>query len=142
MQYIYYFLFIKFGFFRKITSFNLIKTRLDSIIIDSLSMAFYDLTQTNGVAMSFIELKNVVFYYNNDDESSNQRPAIDGVSFSVEKGEKSGRTYTKVATLSEEGRRAELARLTSGEHIGSAALDSAGELLRAAAEYKKAVDKA
>ena len=42
---------------------------------------------TNGVAMSFIELKNVVFYYNNDDESSNQRPAIDGVSFSVEKGE-------------------------------------------------------
>lgn len=37
--------------------------------------------------MSFIELKNVVFYYNNDDEQSNQRPAIDGVSFSVEKGE-------------------------------------------------------
>ena len=37
--------------------------------------------------MSFIELKNVVLYYNNDDEQSNQRPAIDGVSFSVEKGE-------------------------------------------------------
>jgi len=71
-----------------------------------------------------------------------QIAAMADTHFSVEKGEKSGRTYTKVATLSEEGRRTELARLTSGEHIGSAALDSAGELLRAAAEYKKAVDKA
>ncbi|MBE5733150.1 MAG: energy-coupling factor transporter ATPase [Clostridiales bacterium] len=37
--------------------------------------------------MSFIEFSNVVFYYNNDEEAQNNRPAIDGVSFCVEKGE-------------------------------------------------------
>ena len=36
--------------------------------------------------MSFIEFRNVVFYYN-DDAEANTRPTIDGVSFSVEKGE-------------------------------------------------------
>lgn len=70
-----------------------------------------------------------------------QIAAMADTHFSVEKGEKGGRTYTDVAALSEEGRRKELARLTSGDHIGEAALESAGELLRAAAEYKKAVDK-
>ena len=70
-----------------------------------------------------------------------QIAAMADTHFSVEKGEKGGRTYTDVAALSEEGRRKELARLTSGDHIGEAALESARELLRAAAEYKKAVDK-
>ena len=70
-----------------------------------------------------------------------QIAAMADTHFSVEKGEKGGRTYTDVAALSEEGRRKELARLTSGDRIGEAALESAGELLRAAAEYKKAVDK-
>ncbi len=37
--------------------------------------------------MSFIEFRNVVFYYNNDEEVENVRPAINGVSFDVEKGE-------------------------------------------------------
>ncbi len=37
--------------------------------------------------MGFIEFSNVVFYYNNDEALPNNRPAIDGVSFSVEKGE-------------------------------------------------------
>jgi len=71
-----------------------------------------------------------------------QIAAMADTHFSVEKGEKGGRTYTDVASLPEEGRKQELARLTSGEHIGEAALVSAAELLRAAAEYKKAVDKA
>jgi len=71
-----------------------------------------------------------------------QIAAMADTHFSVEKGEKRGRTYTDVTALSEEGRQKELARLTSGDHIGEAALESARELLRAAAEYKKAVDKA
>ena len=70
-----------------------------------------------------------------------QIAAMADTHFSVEKGEKGGRTYTDVAALAQDGRKKELARLTSGDHIGDAALESAGELLRAAAEYKKAVDK-
>ena len=37
--------------------------------------------------MSFIEFKNVVFSYYNDETEEKTRPTIDGVSFSVEKGE-------------------------------------------------------
>ena len=37
--------------------------------------------------MSFIEFKNVVFSYYNDETEEKMRPTIDGVSFSVEKGE-------------------------------------------------------
>ena len=70
-----------------------------------------------------------------------QIAAMADTHFTVEKGEKGGRTYTKVAALEETGRCQELARLTSGEHIGAAALESARELLRVADAYKKSIDK-
>ncbi len=66
-----------------------------------------------------------------------QLAAMADVHFSVEKGEKEGRTYTAVESLDRERRQAELARLTSGDKITAAALDSAGELLDGAEGYKK-----
>ncbi len=66
-----------------------------------------------------------------------QLAAMADVHFSVEKGEKAGRTYTAVETLDRARRMAELARLTSGDHVTQAALDSAGELLDGAEAYKK-----
>lgn len=66
-----------------------------------------------------------------------QLAAMADVHFSVEKGEKDGRTYTAVETLDWDRRKAELARLTSGDHVTQAALDSAGELLDGAEAYKK-----
>ncbi len=66
-----------------------------------------------------------------------QLAAMADVHFSVEKGEKNGRTYTAVETLDRARRKAELARLTSGDHVTQAALDSAGELLDGAEAYKK-----
>ena len=59
--------------------------------------------------------------------------------FSVKKGERSGRTFTAVETLDREKRRAELARLTSGDRITDASLVSAGELLDGAEVYKKTI---
>jgi len=65
-----------------------------------------------------------------------QIAAMADVHFSVEKGERAGRTYTAVEALDRPRRQAELARLTSGEHITQAALDSAGELLDGAERFK------
>ena len=56
--------------------------------------------------------------------------------FSVEKGERDGRTYTRVALLDEEKRREELARLTSGDAVTAGALENAGELLQEAERFK------
>ena len=66
-----------------------------------------------------------------------QLAAMADVHFSVEKGERDGRTYTQVERLSRERRMEELARLTSGEHITDATLHAAGELLDGAEAYKK-----
>ena len=66
-----------------------------------------------------------------------QIAALADVHVSVEKGELGGRTYTRVEELTDQRRREELARLTSGDHITQTALDSAGELLTEAAGYKK-----
>lgn len=65
-----------------------------------------------------------------------QLAAMADVHFSVEKGEREGRTYTQVERLDRDRRREELARLTSGEHITSATLGAAGELLDSAEQYK------
>ncbi len=65
-----------------------------------------------------------------------QIAAMGDVHFVVEKGERGGRTYTAVERLDDAGREQELARLTSGEHITPAALDSARESLADAAAYK------
>ena len=66
-----------------------------------------------------------------------QIAAMADVHFSVEKGESKGRTFTAVERLSRDRRKEELARLTSGEHVTIAALESAGELLDGAQTYKK-----
>lgn len=68
-----------------------------------------------------------------------QIAAMADVHFSVEKGEKAGRTYTAVEALDRGRRQAELARLTSGDQVTQASLDSAGELLDGAEEYKKSL---
>ena len=66
-----------------------------------------------------------------------QLAAMADTHFSVEKGERKGRTFTQVETLDRQRRKEELARLTSGEHVTGASLESAGELLDAAERYKK-----
>ena len=65
-----------------------------------------------------------------------QLAAMADTHFSVEKGERDGRTYTRVVELSREERRQELARLTGGAHITEAQLTGAEELIRAAESYK------
>ena len=57
--------------------------------------------------------------------------------FAVEKGERNGRTFTHVSRLEQRQRQEELARLTSGTTVTASALESAGELLREASEFKR-----
>ena len=64
-----------------------------------------------------------------------QLAAMAHVHFSVEKGEREGRTYTQVERLTRQRRMEELARLTAGEHITDAALHAAAELLDNAERY-------
>ena len=65
-----------------------------------------------------------------------QIAAMADVHFSVEKGERKGRTFTEVERLSRQRRKEELARLTGGEVISDAILESAGQLLDEADAYK------
>jgi len=57
--------------------------------------------------------------------------------FSVEKGERNGRTFTNVERLSREGRTEELARLLGGTSVTDVLRSSARELLDQAEEYHK-----
>ena len=57
--------------------------------------------------------------------------------FSVEKGERKGRTFTEVVQLDRDRRMAELARLTGGSKVTDALLQSAGELLDEAEAYRR-----
>ena len=66
-----------------------------------------------------------------------QLAAMADTHFSVEKGERNGRTYTKVLRLDREQRKTELARITGGSQVTEALLQSAGELLDAAEAYRK-----
>ena len=68
-----------------------------------------------------------------------QLAAMADTHFSVEKGERGGRTYTEVRRLDREQRRQELARLTGGSHVSQTMLDGAEELLAAAEKFKKTV---
>ena len=70
-----------------------------------------------------------------------QLAAMADTHFSVEKGERNGRTYTAVQTLTRDQRRAELARLTGGTRISPAILEGAEELLAGAEEYKAQYEK-
>ena len=65
-----------------------------------------------------------------------QLAAMADTHFCVEKGERSGRTYTQVVRLDREQRKGELARLTGGERVTPAMLAGAEELLSGAEEYK------
>ena len=68
-----------------------------------------------------------------------QLAAMADTHFSVEKGEKNGRTYTEVRRLEREQRRQELARLTGGSHVSQTMLDGAEELLEQAEAFKAAL---
>ena len=65
-----------------------------------------------------------------------QLAAMADTHFSVEKGERDGRTYTRVTCLDRPARMAELARITGGSSVTEALLASAGELLDAAETYR------
>lgn len=65
-----------------------------------------------------------------------QIAAMGDAHFSVEKGERDGRTYTSVEQLDRNRRRAELARLNGGTPTRTM-LEGAEELLAAAEQYKK-----
>ncbi len=65
-----------------------------------------------------------------------QLAAMADTHFSVEKGERDGRTYTRVVCMNDEERKRELARITGGAEITDAMLSGAEELLRQAREYR------
>ena len=65
-----------------------------------------------------------------------QLAAMADTHFSVEKGERDGRTYTEVRRLDREQRRRELARLTGGSHVSQTMLDGAEELLVQAEKFR------
>ena len=65
-----------------------------------------------------------------------QLAAMADTHFSVEKGERGGRTYTEVRRLDREQRRRELARLTGGSHVSQTMLDVAEELLVQAEKFR------
>lgn len=69
-----------------------------------------------------------------------QIAAMADTHFMVEKGERQGRTYTRVIRLDEEQRKNELARITGGSRITPALLQSAGELLHQAETYKEELE--
>ena len=66
-----------------------------------------------------------------------QIAAMADTHFFVEKGERSGRTFTDVRVLDPVERRAELARLTGGERVTDVMLAGAGELLEEAERFKR-----
>ena len=68
-----------------------------------------------------------------------QLAAMADTHFSVEKGERQGRTFTHVVLLDRERRKAELARITGGSKVTEALLQSAGELLDEAERYRKSL---
>ena len=68
-----------------------------------------------------------------------QLAAMADTHFSVEKGERDGRTYTEVRRLDREQRRQELARLTGGSHVSQTMLDGAEELLAEAEKFRDSI---
>ena len=66
-----------------------------------------------------------------------QIAAMADTQYLVSKSESSGRTFTEVLALDEEGRKKEIARLYGGDHITDVTLEAASEQLLAAQQYKK-----
>ena len=71
-----------------------------------------------------------------------QIAAMADLHFLVQKGEREGRTYTEVTSLSRADRREELARLTGGVHVTEAIRQGAEELLTQAETLKKSTYQA
>ena len=67
-----------------------------------------------------------------------QIAAMADTHFSVQKGEREGRTYTRLERLDRSQRREELARLIGGASITPSLLESAEELLRQAEQQRQA----
>ena len=65
-----------------------------------------------------------------------QLTAMADVHFGVEKGEENGRTLTRVRELDRAARRAEIARMSGGDHPSETMLSGAEELLCAAENFK------
>lgn len=65
-----------------------------------------------------------------------QLTAMADVHFGVEKGEENGRTLTRVRLLDRAARRAEIARMSGGDHPSETMLSGAEELLGAAEAFK------
>lgn len=66
-----------------------------------------------------------------------QIAAMADTHFSVEKGERDGRTFTRVERLTPQRRKEELARLTGGAEVTPIQLESAGQLLEEARKYRE-----
>ena len=65
-----------------------------------------------------------------------QLTAMADVHFGVEKGEENGRTLTRVRELDRAARRAEIARMSGGDHPSETMLSGAEEMLSAAESFK------
>lgn len=65
-----------------------------------------------------------------------QIAAMADTHFSVEKGERNGRTYTKVERLDRTGREEELSRLIGGANVTEVLRESARELMAQAEQYR------
>lgn len=65
-----------------------------------------------------------------------QLTAMADVHFGVEKGEENGRTLTRVRELDRAARRAEIARMSGGDHPSETMLSGAEELLSVAESFK------
>ena len=68
-----------------------------------------------------------------------QLTAMADVHFGVEKGEENGRTLTRVRELDRAARRAEIARMSGGDHPSETMLSGAEELLSAAESFKNKI---
>ena len=69
-----------------------------------------------------------------------QIAALADVHFSINKGERDGKTFTAVTPLSREGRLRELSRLHSGDVITDLSMRSAEEQLSAAERFKSSIN--
>ena len=65
-----------------------------------------------------------------------QIAALADCHFRIVKTEEEGRTFTHVQKLDTEGRKEELSRLMSGMNVTKTSMESAGEMLKAASEFK------
>ena len=68
-----------------------------------------------------------------------QLAAMADTHFSVEKRTRDGRTFTEARTLDRDARKRELARITGGNQVTETLLNSAGELLDEAKQYRDAL---